>query len=86
MTQHRTFFLDPKDSIYLGVKEIHQIHVPYTPNEAKHYAHTPIGFRLTYIYEPRCEKTGLQGFRPGLTQTGLFNHRRWLEALNFGFR
>ena len=30
--------------------------------------------------EPRCEKTGLQGFRPGRTQTGLYSHRRWLEA------
>ena len=27
-------------------------------------------------YEPRCEKTGLQGFRQGPTQTGLYNHRR----------
>ena len=32
------------------------------------------------INEPRCEKTGLRGFRPGLTQTGLYSHRRWLEA------
>ena len=31
-------------------------------------------------YEPRCEKTGLRGFRPGPTQTRLYNHRRWLEA------
>ena len=31
-------------------------------------------------YEPRCEKTGLRGFRPGPTQTGLYNHTRWLEA------
>ena len=30
--------------------------------------------------EPRCVKTGLQGFRPGLTQTGLYSHRRWLES------
>ena len=30
------------------------------------------------IYEPRCEKTGLRGFRPGPTQTGLYSHRRWL--------
>ena len=30
--------------------------------------------------EPRCEKTGLRGFRPGLTQTGLYSHRRWLET------
>ena len=26
------------------------------------------------------------GFRPGLIQTRLYSHRRWLEALNFGFR
>ena len=31
-------------------------------------------------HEPRCEKTGLRGFRPGPTQTGLYSHRRWLEA------
>ena len=32
------------------------------------------------LLESRCEKTGLRGFRPGLTQTGLYSHRRWLEA------
>ena len=32
------------------------------------------------LKEPRCEKTGLRGFRPGPTQTGLYSHRRWLEA------
>ena len=32
------------------------------------------------IYEPRREKTGLRGFRPGLTQTGLYSHRSRLEA------
>ena len=32
------------------------------------------------INEPRCEKTGLRGFRPGPTQAGLYNYRRWLEA------
>ena len=31
-------------------------------------------------YEPRCEKTGLWGFRPGPTQTGLYSRKRWLEA------
>ena len=36
--------------------------------------------------EPRCEKTDLRGFRPGSTQTGLYNHRRLLEAWNFGFK
>ena len=37
-------------------------------------------------YEPHREETGLQGFRPGPTQTGLYSHKRWLEARNFGFR
>ena len=32
------------------------------------------------INEPRCEKTGLRGFRPGPTQTRLYNHSRWLQA------
>ena len=34
----------------------------------------------TTLFEPPCEKTGLLGFRPGPTQTGLYSHRRWLEA------
>ena len=38
-----------------------------------------VGFRLS-SYEPRSEKTGHRGFRPGPTQTGLYSHRRWLEA------
>ena len=32
------------------------------------------------IYEPRREKTGLRGFRPGPTQTGLYMLRKELEA------
>ena len=31
------------------------------------------------INEPRSEKTGLRGFRPGPTQNGLQSHTRWLE-------
>ena len=30
--------------------------------------------------EPRSEKTGLRGLLQGPTQTGLYSHRRWLEA------
>ena len=30
--------------------------------------------------EPRREKTGLRGFRPGPIQIGLYNHTGWLEA------
>ena len=29
--------------------------------------------RGSYMYEPRCEKTGLRGFRPGPTLTGLYS-------------
>ena len=37
-------------------------------------------------YDPHCEKTCLQGFRPGPTQARLYIHRGWLEACNFVFR
>ena len=37
-------------------------------------------------YEPRHEKIGLWGFRPGPTQTGLYHDRGLLEASNLGFR
>ena len=37
-------------------------------------------------FEPRCEKSGLRGFRPGPTQTGLYSYRKWLESCNFVFR
>ena len=42
--------------------------------------------RRTFGNTASCEKTGLQGFRPGPTQTRLYSHRRWSEARNFGFR
>ena len=32
--------------------------------------------------EPSQDKTRLQGFQSGPTQTRLYSHRRWLEALN----
>ena len=35
--------------------------------------------RFLLIYEPRREKTGLRGFRLGLTQTGLYSIRKRLE-------
>ena len=37
-------------------------------------------YNMETVFEPRCEKTGLRGFRPGPTQTRLYSHRRWLEA------
>ena len=38
-----------------------------------------LGFYYLSI-EPRSEKTGLRGFRPGPTQTGLCSYRGYLEA------
>ena len=38
-----------------------------------------INHEYEMTYEPRCEKIGLWGFRPGPTLTGLCNHR-WLKA------
>ena len=32
------------------------------------------------------EKTGLRGFRPGVTQISLYIHRGRLQALNFGYK
>ena len=32
------------------------------------------------------EKSCIWGLQPGLTQTGLYSHKRWLEAWNFGLR
>ena len=33
-------------------------------------------FVILITNEPRCEKTGLRGFRPGPTQSRLYSHRR----------
>ena len=35
---------------------------------------------IPVLVEPRREKTGLRGFRPGPTQTGLYTLRKELEA------
>ena len=43
--------------------------------------HTFVAFDMQCkLYEPRCEKTGLRGIRPGPTQTRLYSYTRWLEA------
>ena len=43
-------------------------------------------YNLLQVNEHVHEKTNNLGFRPGPTQTGLYSHRGWLEAGNFGFR
>ena len=52
--------------------------VAVQPYLCRTWSETPKTGFLTY--EPRCEKTGLRGLRPGPTQTGLYSDRRWLEA------
>ena len=51
-------------------------------NEKKGYSYNLIMLKNTpyHIYEPRYEKTGHRGFQPGPTLTGLYIHKRWLEA------
>ena len=39
-----------------------------------------------YNNEPVRVKTNNLCFRPGPTQTGLYKHRRWIEAGSFGSR
>ena len=41
---------------------------------------------MKIINEPRREKPGHRGFRPGLTQTVLYIYRSKLEAWKFGFK
>ena len=47
---------------------------------------TIISVLSRFTNEPVRDKTSNLGFRPGPTQTGLYSHRRSLEAGNFGFR
>ena len=35
-----------------------------------------IYFPVESLFEPRCKKIGLWGFRPDTKQTGIYNHRR----------
>ena len=45
-----------------------------------------LSFNIDFTFEPVHEKTNNLGFRPGPTRTGLYSHRRWLDAGNCGFR
>ena len=50
---------------YEHITKTHQLH------STKHKADEKMHKHLGDIYEPRREKTGLRGFRLGLTQIGL---------------
>ena len=49
-------------------------------HQAQRYKDVCYGSPLRKVSEPVGDKTDNLGFRPGLTQTGLYSHRRWLEA------
>ena len=55
------------------------LHLSFFPNFLNNNTQTLMLDHL-FKYEPRCEKTNLQGFQPGLTQTGLYNQRTWIQA------
>ena len=46
--------------------------------------HTIVVININNILSLFVRKPVLRGFRPGSTQIGLYSHRRWLEAGNFG--
>ena len=73
-------------NVQRNAKKVRNVRAPYELNAKKvqnlwavHEQNPWILIRMN-SYEPRSEKTGLRGFRPGPTQTGLDSHRRWLEA------
>ena len=67
MTASKQFFMDGPNSTNIDLisSEMSQLQNLHT---------------IHMSYEPRREKTSLRDFRPGPTQTGLYSHRRWLEA------
>ena len=44
------------------------------------FSKTDLSCAFYFTFEPLHEKTNNLGFRPGLTQTGLYNHKSRLEA------
>ena len=65
-----------------------QLRPPYDWMKKAAYQGAPIAgkFKIFQKFEncniilASSEKTCIRGFRPGPTQTGLYSHRRWLEA------
>ena len=48
------------------------------------YAKDRLSFGVAHM--SHVTRKGVSVFRPGPTQTGLYSHRRWLEAAHFGLR
>ena len=86
--QQNIIFLRPKKKLCVFPVTRPNLIFPATPKfllvfkKMKSYHTQPtlfaaifIGFAtFAVIFEPRSEKTGLRGFRPGPTETGLRNH------------
>ena len=72
-----------RDMVVVYLKKLTTLHFVFDENSRSRfnksqyiewYRHTP------KTKEPRRDKTGLRGFRPGPTQTGLYKLRKELEA------
>ena len=86
MSTHNIGFYEDKQNYHLIIIKYHQIRTLFLLLDLPGHSPGSEQSHSCVIYEPRCEKTGLRGFRPSPTQTRLYNHRRWLEARNFVFR
>ena len=73
-------YSDSETNLAYGVQLGRACHALYGPLIDIHPCSVVDPSILKCTLEPFCEKTGLRGFRPGPTQTGLYSHRRWQEA------
>ena len=74
-----TYFITRSNLVAVFIKDHLWKILRKSLNEANLQQMTRVTENL-FLYELRSEKTRLRGFRPGLTQTRLYNHTRWLEA------
>ena len=74
-----------ENQLFAYAKTKTQISFAVTAKLISTFVFTTLIVFQSYRRNEQChEKTGLRGFRPGATQAGLYSHRRWLEAWNFG--
>ena len=65
--------------VYHLIISMHIVHFHWGPIKPQNGPGLTLSKTLISL-EPRREKTGLRGFRPGPTQTGLYKLRKELEA------
>ena len=65
-------------NIYIYIIEESNMYATHIMSEGINYHCLKLDkpFHVIQSNEPRSEKTGLRGFRPGPTQTGLYSYRR----------